>query len=72
MNGSNSNSEGKLFSLKLDAKLVERIDKYLKSPNAVAKFKGQLFILAVNRFLDREEIIARELDEQRYRIEKLL
>ena len=67
-----SSSGEKLFSLKLDASLVERIDKYLKSPNAVAKFKGQLFVLAVNNFLDREEIIARELDKERCRIEKLL
>lgn len=64
--------EGRLFSFKLDDRLAERIELYLDSPNAVVKFKNQLFTLALRNFLDREEIIARELDKERSRIERMV
>lgn len=64
--------EGKLFSFKLDDGLMERVEQYLKSPNAIVKFKNQLFNLAITKFLDREEIISRELEKERSRIEKII
>ena len=64
--------EGKLFTFKLDDGLMERVDQYLKSPNAIAKSKKQLFNLAITKFLDREEIISRELEKERSRIEKII
>lgn len=67
-----SAGEGRLFSFKLDDRLAERVELYLESPNAVVKFKNQLIALALKNFLDREEIIARELGKERLRIEKLI
>lgn len=64
--------EGKLFSFKLDDGLMERVEQYIKSPNAIAKFKNQLFNLAITKFLDREEIISRELERERSRIEEII
>ena len=64
--------EGKLFTFKLDDGLMERVDQYLKSPIAIAKSKKQLFNLAITKFLDREEIISRELEKERSRIEKII
>ena len=64
--------EGKLFSFKLDDGLMERVEQYLKSPNAIVKFKNQLFNLAITKFLDREEIISRDLEKERSRNEKII
>lgn len=64
--------EGKLFSFKLDDGLMERVEQYIKSPNAIVKFKNQLFNLAITKFLDREEIISRELERERSRIEEII
>ncbi|MBE0576866.1 MAG: hypothetical protein IH613_13335 [Desulfuromonadales bacterium] len=64
--------EGKLFSFKLDGRLAERVEHYLESQNSIVKFKSQLINLAIARFLDREEIIAREIDKERSRIEKII
>lgn len=66
------NEEGKLFTFKLDSNLAGRIEKYLESPNAKARFKGRLINLAIKNFLDREEIISSELDKVRLRIEEIL
>ncbi len=68
----NYNADGKLFSFKLDSSLAARIDTYIEKPGAKVRFKGQLINLAIQGFLDREEVISTELDKVRSKIEKIL
>lgn len=48
--------------------LVDRVDNYLKSPASVANSKTNLIEKALVEYLDREEIIAEEMEQIRMRI----
>lgn len=58
------------FSVKISPELLGRIERYLSSPLSSVKSKRELFEASIIEYLDRDEVMVKELEKAREKIKK--